>query len=273
MPPFGDLSLIPRNTKIKESICASHGVNGLLFFAVCPVVPYLAWRSFCVLRGRRAARRPRPIGVAVDGREVSRGIIHTHVSFPVTPGPLTLVYPKWIPGAHGPVGPIVNLVGLKLTAGGNAVAWKPRDDVDMFAFHCEVPAGASTLEAVFDFVSPPPSNTLTVITCNKLVLYPQGKASDDVTFAARLQLPAGWKFGTALPVTAESAEGIVFKPVSLTTLVDSPVLSGAHFREIPLNVGQVPTHFIDMASDSDAALDMKPEQVEQYQKLVDEAGA
>ncbi|MEX2316119.1 MAG: hypothetical protein WD669_03140, partial [Pirellulales bacterium] len=183
---------------------------------------------------------------------------------------------------HAPTGPIVNLVWLKLSAGGKPVTWR-RDAEEMYVVHCEVPAGASELEASFDFLTPSETggytsaasttSQLAMISWNQVVLYPRGKASDDVTVAARLRLPSGWKFGTALPIASQSPDGIVFKPVSLTTLVDSPVLAGMHFRTIKLNEGQSPAHQIDMVSDSAAALEMKPQSVAQYQNLVNEAGA
>ena len=75
------------------------------------------------------------------------------MNLPARPGPLTLLYPKWIPGEHMPTGPITNLVGLKITAGGRTVAWR-RDDVNMYAFHINVPQGAASLDIAFDYVSP-----------------------------------------------------------------------------------------------------------------------
>ena len=68
-------------------------------------------------------------------------------------GPMTLLYPQWIPGGHGPTGPIVNLVGLKVEGGGKPIAWK-RDSVNMYAFHLDVPAGVTSLEVAFDLISP-----------------------------------------------------------------------------------------------------------------------
>jgi excinuclease ABC subunit B len=67
---------------------------------------------------------------------------------------MTLLYPQWIPGEHGPTGPITDVVALKFRAGGQTLSWK-RDPVNMCAFHITVPAGATTIEATFDFVSPP----------------------------------------------------------------------------------------------------------------------
>src|ERR1700730_3567083 len=92
-----------------------------------------------------------PIMIALDAREAPRKILHARLTIPVKPGPLTLFYPKWIPGEHGPTGPITDLAGLKLSAAGKTVAWR-RDDVDMYAFHLEVPAGATALDVMLDFL-------------------------------------------------------------------------------------------------------------------------
>ena len=60
-----------------------------------------------------------PITLSLDASEAPRKILHSHLVIPVgTPGPLTLVYPKWLPGEHGPTGPITDLAGLRLTAAG-----------------------------------------------------------------------------------------------------------------------------------------------------------
>src|SRR5437762_621322 len=81
-----------------------------------------------------------PITIEVDATEAPRKMLHARLTIPVKPGPLTLFYPKWIPGEHGPTGPITDLAGLKFsTEAGKTVSWR-RDDVDMYAFHLEVPA-------------------------------------------------------------------------------------------------------------------------------------
>jgi len=225
---------------------------------------------------------PPPIRIAVDLREAPRRIFHAHLQIPAAPGPLTLVYPKWIPGEHSPDGPITDLVGLKFFAAGKPLAWR-RDDVDMYAFHTEVPAGAQSVDADLDYLSPSrtgdfsasPSATgeLAVVNWNLVLLYPQGHKSDDLTFAASLRLPAGWKFGTALPVARETPAGIEFQPVSLTALVDSPVISGAYFRTVDLSPGETPPHRLDLAGDNAAAIAISPELVAHYRRLVAEAGA
>src|SRR5580765_3816851 len=86
------------------------------------------------------------IMLALDARETPRKLLHARETLNVTPGALTLVYPKWLPGEHAPDGPIDDLVGLKFTAGGKTVPWR-RDPVDQFAFHLDIPPGVSTLAA------------------------------------------------------------------------------------------------------------------------------
>lgn len=223
-----------------------------------------------------------PIQLAVDASDAPRKIFHARLTVPARPGEMTLVYPKWIPGEHGPTGPIDDVAGLKVTAAGQTLAWH-RDDVDMYAFHVNVPAGATSLEVSFDYLSPAEASgfssgasasaNMTVISWNQVLLYPANTASDDVTFQASLKLPAGWKFGTALPVATQSGETIQFQPVKLTTLVDSPVISGMYYRAVQLTPGQTPSHEIDMAADSAAALEMTPETLSHYKQLIAETGA
>ena len=224
-----------------------------------------------------------PIGLSVDLREAPRRIFHARLTIPVTHGPLTLRYPKWIPGEHGPTGPIQNLTGLKFSVGGNRVAWR-RDDVDMFVFHCEVPAGARTLEVELDYVSPTdkgnragrgPASTekLAVLNWNQVLLYPAGKTSDELHYAASLRLPAGWKFGVALPVAKQSGDTVEFAPVSLTTLIDSPLLAGAHFRSVSLPLPGALPHELDLAGDSEASIELSPALERNYTQLVSEGAA
>ena len=89
---------------------------------------------------------------------------------PVKPGPLTLYYPKWIPGEHGPDGPISSVTGLKFEAGGKVIPWQ-RDLLDVFTFHLDVPAGVNKLAANFDYIEPDGKahNKLIVLEWNDVV--------------------------------------------------------------------------------------------------------
>lgn len=94
------------------------------------------------------------ITLNVDAPDAPRNVLRARLVIPVKTGPLTLFYPKWIPGEHTPTGPINDIVGLRLSGGGKTIPWR-RDDVEMFAFHCDVPAGVNGVEVAFDDVSQP----------------------------------------------------------------------------------------------------------------------
>lgn len=226
-----------------------------------------------------------PIRLSVDAREAPRGLFHAHLTIPVKPGPLTLVYPEWLPGEHGPTGPNIELAGLKFAAAGKRIAWH-RDPVDMYSFHCDVPAGAETLDVSLDYLSPSatisgngygftPNATaeLAIVLWNQLLLYPLGRPATQIDFQSSLKLPGGWKFGTPLPVTKQTPDEIEFETVSLDRLVDSPLIAGAHFRVVSLSTEKDATVEIDMAADSEAALDMSPDLEARYKKMVAEASA
>ena len=222
------------------------------------------------------------VKLRVDATDAPSRLFHVRMTMAVKAGPMTLLYPEWIPGEHGPTGPIVNLVGLKIEGGGKPIAWK-RDSVNMYAFHLDVPAGVTSLEVAFDFISPPESegfssgssatSELAVLSWNQLLLYPQGAQADDLQFQATLKVPNSWRYGTALPIARESGNQIEFQPASLTTMVDSPVSTGAHYRTIDLGADGGATHYLHLAADSDRALEVSPEIVGQYQNLVKETGA
>src|SRR6266436_4602929 len=147
------------------------------------------------------AAEPTPITLIVDANEIHQQRIEARMVIPAQPGPMTLLYPKWLPGTHGPGGPIGRLGGLKISAGGKPVAWQ-RDPLEMFAFHCEVPSGATALEVELayaltsaqDFlevsVGVVASRHVAIINWNALLVYPKGCKVDDLTYSAKLRLPA-----------------------------------------------------------------------------------
>jgi predicted metalloprotease with PDZ domain len=219
------------------------------------------------------------IRLAVDVSEAPRKIFHAQLKIPASPGTLTLYYPKWIPGEHGPTGPVQDLAGLKFTANGQTLKWR-RDLLDGWTIHVEVPAGASSVDASLDFISPAgpggiytggasATDKMTVVSWNTMLIYPAGPTSDDLTYEASLRLPAGWKFGTPLPVASQSGTEIKFKPASLTTLVDSPVIAGEYLRVVPL--AENPHQEMDIAADSAAALDAPQDVLEHYKSLTEQA--
>ncbi len=220
------------------------------------------------------------IQLEVDASEAPRRMLHTRIVLAASPGQMDLFYPKWIPGEHSPTGPIANVVGMRFHADDQTLNWH-RDPQEVFAFRVDVPDGVSQVQAEFDFrlttgaagFSSGASGTenVSMISWNQLLLYPRGRRSDDVQVRATLRLPTGWKYSTSLPIASASAERIDFQPVSLTTLIDSPVLAGRHFKTIALSTGTEGTHQIDIVADTAKALESKPDLAARYSRLVDEA--
>jgi predicted metalloprotease with PDZ domain len=240
---------------------------------------------FFLLCGAAARGQERQaVKLEVDLRDATKRIYHSKMDFLVTAGPLTLVYPKWIPGEHSPTGAIVDATGLHFRGNGNEITWR-RDDVDMYAFHCQIPEGVTTLEVTLDYLlpmeggaagAPSSSAKVAVLPWNLVVLYPQGAKSDDVKFAPSVRVPEGWKFATALQTLPgrKSAESEVeFETVSLTTLVDSPLLTGAFLKTYDLSPGQKPEHRLNIAADSAAATAMTSEELRHFRQLVAETGS
>ena len=222
---------------------------------------------------------PPTVTIAVDATTAPRKIFHATLKIPAAPGNLTLYYPKWIPGEHAPDGPVDDLAGLKFSAAGKTLKWR-RDLLDGFTIHVDVPAGTNEITAELAFLSPATfeggfsagssaTDKLAVISWNQVLLYPAGFKSDDINYSASLKLPDGWKFGTPLPVTSQSGNEIKFATVSLTTLVDSPVITGEFLKVVPL--AQDPPTEMDIAADSAAALDAPQEAWDHYKSLVDQA--
>lgn len=223
------------------------------------------------------------VTLSVDASDAPRKMFHAQLHIPAKPGTLTLYYPKWIPGEHGPTGPITDLTGLKFSASGKILPWR-RDLLDGFTFHVEVPPGENEVVANLDYASPASfepgysagmsaTEKLYIVNWNALLLYPAGYGSDQLTYRASLRLPAGWKFGTSLHVAEQVGSEIHFAPVSLTMLVDGPVLTGEYLKVVPLTpAGENPPAELDLAADSTAALDAPEEVWEHWRNLVKQAG-
>ena len=215
------------------------------------------------------------ITLTVDATKTQQKLLHAHLVIPVKPGPLTLYYPKWIPGEHGPEGPIANLTGLKFQGNGAIIPWQ-RDLLDTFTFHLDIPAGVDHLNAEYDFIEPDGNSAtdkLMILEWNDVILYPGGTPAQQLSYEAKLIMPDGWKFGTALPIATQSGNQVSFKPISLDLLVDSPVVTGQYYRAIDLTPpGESIHHEIDMVADSEAALDMSPKIQKEMTNLVAESG-
>jgi predicted metalloprotease with PDZ domain len=215
------------------------------------------------------------VSLTVDLTKTPQKILHAHETMPAKPGLMTILYPKWIPGEHGPDGPVSNLTGLKFEAGGKVIPWT-RDLADVFTFHIDIPAGATELHADYEFIEPAgfsATDKLIALEWNEVALYPAGIPADQLSYQAKLILPEGWKFGSSLPVETDGGSHVSFKPISFDLLVDSPVIAGQYYRSIDLTPAGEPIHHeIDLVADSEAALAMSADNQKQMTSLVAESG-
>ncbi|MET0283976.1 MAG: peptidase M61, partial [Polyangiales bacterium] len=220
---------------------------------------------------------PGHIQLEVDASDVQRGIFRVRQRIPVpASGPLTLLYPKWLPGYHAPQAEIALFAGLEVSAGDADLPWT-RDLVEVFAFHVDVPAGVENLDVRFQFVSPTaPEHGRVVATpdmlnlqWNSVVLYPAGYFSRRIQVEAALTLPEGWSFGCALRA---SSEGDVhkFEPVALDVLIDSPIFAGRNFRRLQLDDERGEVH-MNIVADTPEQLAATAEQIEPHRALVAQA--
>jgi hypothetical protein len=89
--------------------------------------------------------------VVVDAQRAAQRLTYVHEEIPVSPGTLALAYPKWIPGEHGPTGPIQHVGDVRVAAGGRTLPWM-RDPDDMYTLRVDVPAGSTVVTVDFAVV-------------------------------------------------------------------------------------------------------------------------
>src|SRR5438132_7212132 len=104
-----------------------------------------------------------------------------------------------------------------------------------------------------------------------VVLYPAGYYTSRILVRSDLKLPAGWQFGTALEVVSHSADRVEFAPTSLDTLVDSPLFAGRHYKRVDLDPAAAVPVYANIVADNPLKLEIKPEQLAAYRKLMKEA--
>ncbi|MBO9377613.1 peptidase M61 [Sphingomonas histidinilytica] len=226
----------------------------------------------------RDADYPGVIRLAIDARDVSRAILRGTMTLPVTgPGPMTIYFPRWVPGHHAPSGPIARIAGLTVHAEGTRIGWK-RDPVMMHAIHIDVPEGTDTIELGFQYLSPtdPKMGRIEVspamidLQWTSLAPYPAGYPSRRMTVQASVRLPDAWQFATAL-TTDSVADGVIrFKPVDYETLVDSPILAGRYSARYKLEESKAPVGLAVFA-DRPELLAATPAQIEAHRRLVDQS--
>jgi predicted metalloprotease with PDZ domain len=222
---------------------------------------------------------PGVINLTVDATDTTHGIFRVHETIPVAhAGPMVLLYPRWLPGHHSPNGSLDMFAGLVIRAGDATVPWT-RDLVDVFAFHVDVPNGASSLEMDFQYLSPVEAKEGRVVMTpsiinlewNAVILYPAGYYSRRISVHSSVVLPTGWKFGTALETEVGNSSATTFKTTTLNTLVDSPIFAGKYFEQFDLDPGGSAVVHLDVVADQPDELKASADQVQAHRNLVQQA--
>jgi predicted metalloprotease with PDZ domain len=197
------------------------------------LAPLLAAAGF--MAATPYATRQRPATVVVDASRADDGFIEVRERIPAASGSFTIVYPKWIPGEHGPTGPLNDLAALRISSNGTALDWR-RDPTDLYAFHVNVPAGADAIDAAFDVLMNAPDDTMAthsiaILNWNRALLYQDGIDSHDYYVRPSIVLPDGWQYATALREDRTSGNRVDFALTALSQLVDSPLDMGRYVRK------------------------------------------
>jgi predicted metalloprotease with PDZ domain len=223
------------------------------------------------------ATAQQPIRVTADLTQVGRKLYSSESDIPVKAGHLALTMPKWIPGTHGPTGAVGDLTGLVFTANGKTIPWR-RDDVDMFEFHLDVPAGVTSLHAHIMMGAGRSSDQMAVLEWERLMIYPAHIPVAKIAIQPTVIVPAGWGIGTALTPTgaydpnAKVGGATEFAATTVEQLEDSPVITGVYFHEFALAPDVTPKHFIDVVSDDPDDSNLRPAVLAEISNLVHETG-
>ena len=220
------------------------------------------------------------IELDVDLTNVTDRVLHVHERIPVERGAkeLVLLYPQWIPGNHSPTGPISRIAGIITSVDGKRVQWV-RDQVNVYAFHVPLAAGANSVDLEFDYLSPNKqaegrieiSSAIADLEWNEVVMYPAGYFSRDIPVNATLKLPQGWKYATALETASEQGSTLKFKQTTLNTLVDSPLYAGIHFKRVDLSPTPTNIVHLDVFADEEKDLEITPDELQKHKQLAIEA--
>ena len=236
----------------------------------------------------------KPMQIRIDTREMNRKLLKADLSIPLDQSDsersISLWYPKWVPGSHGPGGPVANIGGLQIHSDdGRLLQWQ-RAPGEVYRLSVEVPEGVSALRVSVAYITDQPTTTsfghdcfssdhLAVISPGCLLLYPESSDIDKKKIQAELQLPQGWHAATALPAVGETqsadktldSEGTQsYSTVNLRTFVDSPIMIGPHYKAVQLaeNSEIAPPHTLHIFADSPEQATLPDDVLKNYQAMV-----
>lgn len=212
--------------------------------------------------------------ISVDARTPWNSRIPVKMALGVNPGPITLVFPRWLPGMHAAEGPLGNFGRFSLAVDGAPLSWQ-RDPYDPYLIKATVPAGGKVLTASYDYIAPrnradevfygiAAGHDVAVLNPSAFSVAPECDPRT-LTTSLKLTVPVGWRVSSAMALESPNATGtgtealtFTYAPVSLYTLIDSPIMAGRYHRSITLAspAGDV-KHILDLYADNDETLQKK----------------
>ncbi|HET7814021.1 MAG TPA: hypothetical protein VFL13_06580 [Candidatus Baltobacteraceae bacterium] len=223
------------------------------------------------------ATQANPMTLVLDARTASRGLMYSRMTIPAHAGSFSFVYPKWIPGEHGPTGPLGNITEIRVGANGHAIPWR-RDVTDLYKFHVDVPQGAAAIDVSFTVVTNARGDTMSgknvaVINWNRDLFYQDNINSHDYYVKPSIILPHGWDYATALYGAKRTGDRIDFDVTPLNMLIDSPLDMARYYKHIKLWQEGSASQWLDIFADKPQDLDISPKLIEAYKHMPKQAFA
>ncbi|WP_232842937.1 M61 family metallopeptidase [Allopontixanthobacter confluentis] len=217
-----------------------------------------------------------PIKLDIDATDTQRGIYKVKQTIPVPASmrTLTLLFPEWLPGNHAARGPINLVSRFNFTANGKTLTWM-RNPLDVYQIDVMLPEGTREVTADFVHTSPITGSegrvTMTQEMLNlqweKMSFYPAGHYTRRIAIDPTVTFPAGWQVYTALDGAGRTGDTVRWDRVDYETLVDSPIFAGKFAKQWKLD----PAVRLDVVADKPSQLEIKPENLATFERLVDEA--
>ncbi len=241
----------------------------------------IAFVSFLMFNGSALAGSPPRATLSVDATEIARRLVHVQMELPVEEGPMALNYVQWTPGNHNPSGPIQNVVDLVITDDhGRPIPWT-RDREKMTRLLIDVARSVDIITMQFSYITNQPSiisrstdtygfSTFGGLNWNTVLFYPDDVDKDEYIIEAELRFPHDWRSASSLPRQYARRGRVMYEPVSLARLVDSPVVFGSTLRTYELSTGQSAPHFIHAVAPFEEQTELGAERLQKLGAMVDQ---
>lgn len=226
----------------------------------------------------------KPMSIVIDARDLPRQLLTASLAIPCKASnkteQLNLWYPKWVPGSHGPGGPIANVAGFEIAnQDGVPLEWK-RAAGEVYCLQVTVPAKTEELRVRIRYIANQPttnsmghdtfsSSMLGIISPGTVLMYLEADNIDEKMISTKLLLPRDWQAASALPRTTSATaakEEISYEETSLRNFVDSPIMCGRCYRSVELvdsdalaksaNAPQLAPHTLHLFSEIPSALNL-----------------